>query len=133
MGKIKNQTQAQKEIHNRAVKIRKLSDEELVKRFDAVMKLACAAGTSVEQLSAENATKTACAAGFSAEQLNTNGIKEFLNDLDAAACAAGVGAEQLRTNGIKESLHDLDAADLRGIGKITIKKISEFAKEKGYI
>ncbi len=88
MGKIKNQTQAQKEIHNRAVKIRKMTDEELVKRFDAV-------------------TKTACAAGVSAEQLNTNGIKEFL--------------------------HDLDAADLRGIGKITIKKISEFAKEKGYI
>ncbi len=107
MGKIKNQTQAQKEIHNRAVKIRKMSDEELVKRFDAVIKLACAAGTSVEQLSAENVTKTACAAGVSAEQLNTNGIKEFL--------------------------HDLDAADLRGIGKITIKKISEFAKEKGYV
>ncbi len=117
MGKIKNQTQAQKEIHNRAVKIRKMTDEELVKRFD----------------SAENVTKTACAAGVSAEQLNTNGIKEFLHDLDAAACAAGVSAEQLSTNGIKEFLHDLDAADLRGIGKITIKKISEFAKEKGYI
>ncbi len=107
MGKIKNQTQAQKEIHNRAVKIRKMTDEELVKRFDVVIKLAYAAGTSVEQLSAENMAKTACAAGVSDEQLNTNGIKEFL--------------------------HDLDAADLRGIGKITIKKISEFAKEKGYI
>lgn len=107
MGKIKNQTQAQKEIHNRAVKIRKMSDGELVKRFDAVIKLAYTAGTSVEQLSTENVTKTACAAGVSAEQLNTNGIKEFL--------------------------HDLDAADLRGIGKVTLKKIIEFAKEKEYI
>lgn len=122
MGKIKNQTQAQKETHNRAVKIRKMTDEELVKRFDAaectavpddnkmaenMVKLACAAGSSIEQLSPENMTKAACAAGVSAEQLSTKDIKEFL--------------------------HDLDAADLRGIGKVTLKKISEFAKEKGYI
>ena len=35
MGKIKNQTPQSKEIHNRAVKIRKMTDEELVERFDA--------------------------------------------------------------------------------------------------
>jgi len=130
MGKIKNQTREQKEIHNRAVKIRKMTDEELVRRFDAVkhtvtpgdnkmaenmVKLACAAGASVKQLNVENMTKSACAAGVSIEQLSTK------------------KADCVEEYSVKEFLHDLEEADLRGIGKITIKKISEFAKEKGYI
>lgn len=105
MGKIKNQTPEQKEIHNRAVKIRKMTDEELVKRFNEAASITIKSPESpkdmsfLERIAAEGLTGTICVA----------------------------------PSGVEEFLQELEAADLRGIGKITIKKISEFAKEKGYI
>lgn len=36
-------------------------------------------------------------------------------------------------NKVEDFLRELSEENLRGIGKITIKKIGEFAKEKGYI
>ena len=36
-------------------------------------------------------------------------------------------------NRVENFLRELEEENLRGIGKITIKKIGEFAKEKGYI
>lgn len=36
-------------------------------------------------------------------------------------------------NKVEDFLRELSEENLHGIGKITIKKISEFAKEKGYI
>lgn len=105
MGKIKNQTPEQKEIHNRAVKIRKMTDEELVKRFDGAASVTVKPSESLKDMSF-------------LEQITADG-------LTGAVCVA--------PSGVEEFLHELEAADLRGIGKITIKKISEFAKEKGYI
>lgn len=99
MGKIKNQTPEQKEIHNRAVKIRKMTDEELVKRFNEAASITIKSPESPKDMS-------------------------FLER---------IAAEGLTGTIVEEFLQELEAADLRGIGKITIKKISEFAKEKGYI
>ncbi len=81
MGKIKNRTKQQKEIHDLAVKLRKLPDEQLVERLTA--------------------------ASSSADGKPPNSVENFIREL----------AEK----------------DLRGIGKVTIKKIGEFAKENGYI
>ena len=36
-------------------------------------------------------------------------------------------------NRVEDFLRELSEENLRGIGKITIKKIGDFAKEKGYI
>lgn len=36
-------------------------------------------------------------------------------------------------NKVKDFLRELSEENLRGIGNITIKKIGEFAREKGYI
>lgn len=45
---------------------------------------------------------------------------------------APVSREEL-PNKVEDFLRELSEENLRGIGKITIKKIGEFAKEKGYI
>lgn len=82
MGKIKNLTPEQKKTHDLAVKLRKLSDEQLV------------------------------------ERLKTQ--------------SAPVCTEEL-PNKVEDFLRELTGKNPRGIGKITIKKIGEFAKAKGYI
>lgn len=76
MGKAKGEKQ--KEIHSAAVKLRKLTDEQLVERV------------LVERSAAYRNT----AAHF---------------------------------------LEELRAAEIRGVGKVTIKKIEDFAREKGYV
>lgn len=81
MGKIKHLTQKQKEIHEKAVKLRKMTDEQLVERLAAA-------------------------------QNTVNGNSPST---------------------IGEFLRDLEKENIRGIGKVTIKKIDEFAKAKGYI
>lgn len=85
MGRIKNQTKEQKKIHNLAVKIRKMSDEELVGIHDK----------------ADNSTKT--------------------------------GAAEEEQNGVKEFLTALETAEIKGIGKVTTKKIREFAMKNDFI
>lgn len=102
MGKIKNQTREQREIHNRAVKIRKMSDEELVGRFDAAAAVTIRPPESPEDRA----------------------------ELERAVQIASIGVAEYS---VEEFLRELEAANLRGIGKITIKKIGEFAKEKGFI
>ncbi len=82
MGKIKNLTPEQKKIHDLAVKLRKLPDEQLVERLETQPTPVCT-------------------------EEPPNKVENFLREL----------AEE----------------NLRGIGKITIKKIGEFAREKGYI
>lgn len=122
MGKIKNQTQKQKEIHNRAVKIRKMSDEELVKHFDAAVTIKRSETpedkAKLEQMISERLAEISRKTKIDIEKLNPEAVTK-------TACASGYSTE--------EFLQALEAANLRGIGKITIKKISEFAKEKGYI
>ena len=81
MGKIKKQTLAQKKTHDIAVKLRKMTDEQLVERLSM----------------AQNTVR----------ESSTDKVEEFLRELE------------------EESI--------RGIGKVTIKKIGEFAKAKGYI
>ena len=105
MGKIKNQTPEQKEIHNRAVKIRKMTDVELVKRFNEAASITIKSPESPKDMS-------------------------FLERIAAEGLTGTIG---VAPSSVEEFLQELEAADLRGIGKITIKKISEFAKEKGYI
>lgn len=78
MGKVKHLTAKQKETHEKAVKLRKMTDEQLV------------AQVFVEQSVARR-----------------NTAAQFI--------------EELKTAGIP------------GIGKITVKKIETFAREKGYI
>lgn len=78
MGKVKHLTTEQKEIHEKAVKLRKMTDAQLV------------AQVYVEQ---------------SAAHCNT--AARFIDELKAAC--------------------------LPGIGKVTVKKIETFAREKGYI
>ena len=104
MGKIKNQTPQQKEIHNRAVKIRKMTDEELVTRFDVPATLTIRAPETPEERAE---------------------LEQAFSDSQATIGVAECGVE--------EFLREIEAANLRGIGKITIKKIGDFAKEKGYI
>ncbi len=82
MGKIKNLTPEQKKTHDLAVKLRKLSDEQLVERLKTQPAPVC-------------------------KEEPPNKVENFLREL----------AEE----------------NPRGIGKITIKKIGEFAREKGYI
>ena len=82
MGKNKHLTQEQRKTHYLAVKLRKLSDEQLVERLKTQSSPVC---------KAEPASK------------------------------------------VEDFLRELSEENLRGIGKITIKKIGEFAKEKGYI
>lgn len=82
MGKIKNLTPKQKKTHDIAVKLRKLSDEQLVER---------------------------------------------LKTQSAPVCT------EESPNEVKDFLRELTEKNPRGIGKITIEKISEFAKEKGYV
>lgn len=82
MGKIKKQTPDQKKTHDIAVKLRKMTDEQLVERLAATQ---------------QNAV----------EESSPNMVEDFLRELEAE--------------------------NIRGIGKVTIKKISEFAKTKGYI
>lgn len=82
MGKIKSLTPEQRKTHNLAVKLRKLSDEQLVERL----------------------------------------IKQ-----PAPVC------REEPPKKVEDFLRELSEENLRGIGKITIKKIGEFAKEKGYI
>lgn len=82
MGKIKKQTPDQKKTHDIVVKLRKMSDEQLVELITATRQ-------------------------------NTVG--------------------ESSPNTVKDFLRELEAESLRGIGKVTIKKISEFAKTKGYI
>lgn len=82
MGKIKNLTPKQKKTHDLAVKLRKMSDEQLVERLTEQRGIAC--------------------------------------------------NEKPRDN-VENFLRVLETENLRGIGKITIDKISKFAKEKGYI
>lgn len=108
MGKIKNQTQQQREIHNRAVKIRKMTDEELVKRFDASV----TATVKLPESSEDRAE---------------------LERVVSEKYSGIIQTEQDDVFGIKEFLRELEETNIRGIGKITIKKISAFAKEKGYI
>lgn len=105
MGKIKNQTPEQKEIHNRAVKIRKMTDEELVKRFNEAASITIKSPESPKDMSL----------------------------LERIAAEGLTGTIGVAPSSVEEFLQELEAVDLRGIGKITIKKISEFAKEKGYI
>ena len=81
MGKIKQQTPTQKKTHDIAVKLRKMTDEQLVERLSM----------------AQNTVR----------ESSTDKVEEFLRELE------------------EESI--------RGIGKVTIKKIGEFAKAKGYI
>lgn len=81
MGKIKKQTPIQKQIHEKAVKLRKMTDEQLVERLAAT-------------------------------QNTVNGNSPST---------------------IGEFLRGLEEENIRGIGKVTIKKIGEFAKAKGYI
>lgn len=73
MGKVKHLTTEQKEIHEKAVKLRKMTDAQLVAQVDA--------------------PRTTAA--------------HFIEELKAAC--------------------------LPGIGKVTVKKIETFAREKGYI
>lgn len=82
MGKIKNLTPEQKKTHDIAVKLRKLSDEQLVER---------------------------------------------LKTQSAPVCT------EEPPNKVEDFLRELTEKNPRGIGKITIEKISEFAKEKGYV
>lgn len=79
MGKIKKQTPIQKQIHEKAVKLRKMTDEQLVERLTATV------------------------------------VKES------------------PPNMVGKFLYELEKENLRGIGKVTIKKIGEFAKANGYI
>jgi len=81
MGKMKNRTQKQKETHDLAVKLRKLSDEQLVERLTAAL----------------------------------------------------TAADTNPPNKVENFLRELEAEKPRGIGEVTLKKIGEFAKEKGYI
>ena len=78
MGKVRHLTPEQKETHEKAVKLRKMTDEQLV------------AQVFVEQSAA-------------------------------------------RRNTAAHFIDDLKAANILGIGKITVKKIEMFAREKGYI
>lgn len=78
MGKVRHLTPEQKETHEKAVKLRKMTDEQLV------------AQVFVEQSAA-------------------------------------------RRNTAAHFIDDLKAANIPGIGKITVKKIEMFAREKGYI
>lgn len=124
MGKNRNQTREQREIHNRAVKIRKMTDEELVKRFDASATVSIKQPESpedraeLERVISANFSEISRMATIDTEKFNSEAVIK-------AACAGGYSTE--------EFLQALEAAHLRGIGKITIKKIGEFAKEKGYI
>lgn len=81
MGKIKNQTETEREIHKQAVALRKLTDKQLIER---------------------------------------------LNTVEPAPVVKVV-------NKTMEFIEELEKAGIFGIGKVTIKKISAFAKEKGYI
>lgn len=78
MGKVKHLTIEQKEIHEKTVKLRKMTDEQLV------------AQVFIEQSAA-------------------------------------------RRNTAAHFLEELKAACIPGIGKVTIKKIETFVREKGYI
>lgn len=84
MGKMKNQTRAQKEAHTKAVAIRKMSDERLCEMS--------ALAESAQNLPPSNVDKKS--------------VYDFLNALDATKIA--------------------------GIGKVTLKKIREFAQEQGF-
>lgn len=108
MGKIKNQTREQREIHNRAVKIRKMNDEELVKRFDA-----SATATIKLPESAKDRAEL--------ERVVSKGYSGIIQ------------TAQVDVFGIKEFLRELEETNIRGIGKITIKKIIEFAVKRDYI
>ena len=124
MGKIKKQTREQREIHNRAVKIRKMTDEEVVKRFDASATVTIKQPESPEDRAALERTVSERLSGtMRMAQVNTEELDP--EAMTRAACVGGCST--------KEFLQALEAAHLCGIGKITIKKISEFAKEKGYI
>lgn len=78
MGKVKHLTPKQKETHEKAVKLRKMTDEQLV------------ALVFVERSAA-------------------------------------------RRNTAAHFIDELKAASIPGIGKITVKKIEMFAREKGYM
>lgn len=90
MGKIKKQTPIQKQIHEKAVKLRKMTDEQLVERLSTAQ-----------------------------------------NTVNGNSPSTTVNGNSPSTVG--EFLRDLEKENIRGIGKVTIKKIGEFAKAKGYI
>lgn len=78
MGKVKHLTTEQKEIHEKAVKLRKMTDEQLVAQM------------FIEHSAAHRNTAV-------------------------------------------HFIEELKAAYIPGIGKVTVKKIETFAREKGYI
>lgn len=119
-----------KEIHKQAVAIRKrvaaMPDGDLVElsqqmetmNFGKVAK----ERASVERFDAA-ATMT----------INPPDTPEARAELEQVLSGSRVAAIGVAECSIEEFLNGLEAANLRGIGKITIKKIGDFAKEKGYI
>lgn len=94
MGKIKMSTKQQKEIHNKAVSLRKLSDERLCE-------MAALAEKVKEQPSTEEVK-----------------LKETTVNVDKKS--------------VSEFLNALGETKIAGIGKVTLKKIRDFADEQGF-
>lgn len=53
--------------------------------------------------------------------------------VERLATQRGIARNAIPQNNVENFLQALEAENLRGVGKITIEKIGEFAKQKGYI
>jgi hypothetical protein len=97
MGKVRScrRTDDENKIHEKAVKMRKMTDEQLVHYVE----------DRVRKAESEGYGRGCSEASSSAKDGSMDIINEFLNSL----------------------------SDVQGIGKVTVKKLKEFAKAGGYI